>query len=449
MTTKNSLSFSDLTESQQRAIDRLYDHDHTLLIAKKGFGKACISQTAAQELLNAGILSRVLVIAPPRVAQLTWATEFLKWEHLEEVGMATGDPDQRLEVLTGEHRIVVVSADNLRSVFDVVREYGLTFDGLILDEVSRMKSVGGKNFRALRPHIKNFKWRVGLSATPVAEAGQDLYGQMLVVDNGKSLGRSKDAFMRAYFVPDWNGYNWEPQHGAAARIAEAVKDVVWMAEDTGYEASLPPLIERVVEVELPPKGWAAYEELAETMYLEAQDVEAVNAAVLAGKLMQAAAGFVYGEDGEVHRLHYRKMHECVGQVEAIDGPVVVVYQFIEELRYLKGIYPDALVLAENPAGAMKAWNAGECDVLLIHPKSAAHGINLQYGGCHLICISPIWSADAWSQVVGRLWRRGQQNPVTRTVIVAKGTIDRAILRKLTEKESAESLLMSHLREMTG
>ena len=422
---KSSLGYSSFTIEQQDAISRLYEFDNTLLIASKGFGKAAIAQTAAQELLNEGVLTRVLVIAPPKVGRITWGTEYSKWSHLEEIGLALGDVKQRRGVLAGPHRIVVISADSVAwFIKEMASGEYVKFDGLIVDEISRLKSVGGKAVRALRPRLNKFKWRIGLSATPVAESGIDIYAQALVVDNGAALGRNKERFMRTYFMTtDYMGYDWEIQPGGAVLLAQALRDMVWVAPSVDYEASLPPLKERTVWVAMPDAAWSAYEELANTMVLESGDVEVPNAAVLAGKLQQIASGFLYREDDTTLRLHGRNAQAFTW-------------------------YPGAKVLAEDPAGAVAAWNAGELEMLLIHPRSAGHGLNLQDGGALLIQMGPCWSADQHDQVIGRLWRRGQAKTVRRYILACEGTVDEVILDRLQSKQENEGDLMKHLRNVT-
>ena len=449
---KTLLDYSNFTIEQQDAIARLYEFDNTLLIASKGFGKAAIAQTAAQELLNEGVLSRVVVIAPPKVGRITWGTEYAKWAHLEEVGLALGDIKQRRGVLAGPHRIVVISADSVAWFMKEMAsgDYA-AFDGLIVDEISRLKSVGGKAVKALRPRLNKFKWRIGLSATPVAESGIDIYAQALVVDNGAALGRNKEKFMRTYFMTtDYMGYDWEIQPGGAERLASALRDMVWVAPSTDYEASLPLLKERIILVDMPASAWSAYEELANTLVLESADVEVPNAAVLAGKLQQITSGFLYREDDTTLRLHGRKFTELdrLWNGRLNREPALVMYNFVYELAELKRLYPGAKVLAEDPARNVAAWNAGELEMLLIHARSAGHGLNLQDGGALLIQLGPCWSADLHDQVVGRLWRRGQTKTVRRYILACEDSIDEVILDRLASKQENEGALMKHLRNVT-
>jgi len=446
--TKILLGYSNFTAEQQDAISRLVEYDETIMVASKGFGKAAIAQTAAQELIEEGVLTRVLVIAPPKVCSLTWAAEHEKWEQLWAPGMADGIPASREDVIASNARIVVLSSELVDWFFNKYGS-GHGFDGVVFDELTRWKAVGGKAFKAIRPHIGGFKWRVGLSATPVAEAGHHLYGQALLIDGGKALGRNKERFMAKYFVPDYSGYKFTPQYMAEARMAEALRDIVYVAESSEYEKSLPPLHEEIVHVKMNDRGVDAYEELANTMLLEDEDVEAANAAVLAGKLQQVASGFIYTDAGDTIHLHNCKYQQLDDLLQAINEPAMIVYQFRAELAILKAMLPDAMVLAENPKKSLDAWNSGRCRYLLVHPRSAGHGVNAQHGGRVMIQLAPIWSADLHDQVIGRIWRRGQTQRVTRYTLVADGTVDGVILQRLADKNLSESVLMDHLRAVAS
>lgn len=439
---KSLLPYSALTSDQEDAIDRLYE-DNCLLIAAKGFGKCVVAQTAAQELLNDGELKRVLVIAPLKVSVLTWGTEWQKWEHLEEIALAVGEPKQRELAIASSARIVIINIENVPWLIDT---YGAKhgFDGLIIDEISKFKAAGTRGVKKLRHRTGDFKWRVGLSATPLAESGQDIYSQALLIDGGKALGKRFERFQRTYFMQmDYSGYKWSFQPGGEERLAAALGPLVYVADNETYEAELPPFEDVEVEIELPAAVMEKYEDAAASMLLGEREIP--NMAVLSGKLQQITQGAYYDEDGVAHWLHWEKFETLIDLIEEIDAPVAVCYQYRFELDYLRGIFPEAGVLAEDPEYVESMWNAGRMDVILVHPKSAAHGLNLQYGGCELVMLGPVWSADDWDQVAGRLWRRGQTDIVTRHTIVARGTVDGIILDRLDGKSDAEDSIMEHIR----
>jgi len=443
----STLSFSDITPTQQDAIDALYEGDR-LVVAGVGFGKAMVGQTAAQELLDAGVVTRVLVIAPLKVAKLTWATEWRKWDHLEEPALALGAPGARLEAVASDKRIVVINIENV--VWLIKEGLHRGFDGLLIDEISKFKAAGGATFKKLRPIIKQFAWRAGLSATPVAETGIDIYSQALLVDGGAALGRSKDRFLREYFYPtDYMEYDWQPLPGGLERLSADLRGLLFMADDAGYKDSLPPLEDVIRWVRLPEQAALNYAKmLKDGLLLDgAISVEAANAAVATGKLQQIAAGAVYDDDGNTFWQHREKFLALEGLLMAADAPVLVAYQYDFEKTELRGL---GVELFDGTAAMQDRWNAGEIPAMGLHPKSAAHGLNLQYGGHELICLSPLWSADQWAQLVGRLQRRGQPAPVVkRTTIVARDTVDWLILEKLARKVDYEEAFMAHLKKVTA
>lgn len=436
-----------LTESQQDAIDRLYNFDHTLLIAPKGFGKAVVGQTAVQDLLREGAVRRVLVVAPKRVVDETWSVEWRKWSHLEQPCVLTGSVSVRRKLLARGEPLCVINYELLPWL---LRETGCDFDAILYDEVSKLKSPNAKAVRALRPRLKHFRWRAGLSATPLAEQGEDIYSQALVIDGGEALGRSIDRFRLRYRYPtDYMQYEWEWLPDGQERLAGDLAGLVHVVDGLEYERSLPPLVNAEHLVELPDDARERYELLAREMLL-GEDIEAANMAVLTGKLQQLAAGAVYtsGVEREARWFHTAKFDALDYWLEADPKNTLISYQYQFELAELKRRYGERLrVLVEDPT-AVRDWCRGEVELLAVHPRSAGHGLNLQSGGARLICLGPFWSADQWDQLVGRLRRRGQQQEVERIVLVARDTVDQAILIRLRDKADGEQQLMEHIKRLT-
>lgn len=447
--TRRTLSFSDITPDQQEVITALFERDYTLLIAKKGFGKAVIGQTAAKELLDSGALNRVLVIAPPRVIQKVWSREWEKWEHLDAVFVVDGLPggDRWARMDASDAGICVMSTELLGAFFN---HYGHDhgFDGLIIDELTRFKSAGSKGVKQLRKHHRDFRWVVGMSATPVAESGLDIYAQALVVDGGKTLGRNQSNFRMAYFRPlDYRGYRWEYLPGGEDALAKAVSPLVVVAADDSYESELPALIETVIEVPMPAEARAVYDEMANTMLYG--EIEAISTAVMINKLQQIANGFVYDQSGEPQWIHTAKFDAVAAYVRGLNEAgenVLLAYWYEAELFGLERALGLRRLPLVNDKGNVRRWNDGELPVMGIHPRSGGHGLNLQYGGAHLVVCAPFWSADAWDQLVGRLRRRGASEAVTRTVFVTAGTVDEIVLDRLRGKAADESAMMRRLKK---
>jgi len=435
------LSLDLLSSDQQQAVDRLYSHDATLLYAGCGIGKTIISLTAINELLRDGILKRVLIVAPLKVANNVWLQESKKWEGLEHVrmGIATGTPKQRTAMVDNQNNnVIVINFENLPWLFTRMgKAHG--FDGLLIDELTKLKAVGGRQFKSLRPKLPTFMWKVGMTATPVSEDLQSLFGMCLILDNGKRLGTRKDAFLNKYFYPtDYMQYNWESRDDGSALLT-VVADLIYQVPD--YRHTLPPITYTNRMVKLPPDARKAYDTLAKDGLLD--DVIASNAAVLSGKLLQAASGFLYRDDGPPTPLHDEKINACVQLVKQCSGPVVVCYWFTQDKERLLQAIPNAVLLGKDPA-TIGLWNAGKIPVLLVHPKSAGHGIQLEQGGCEMIFLTPMWSNDLTIQTIARIWRQNQTKPCQIHNIIAQDTVDELVIQRLEDKAQFDQLLRKHL-----
>lgn len=438
------LSFSDITPAQDRTIDRLVEHDQTLLVAPKGVGKCVIGQTALQELLDSGDITRALVVAPLKVCQLTWATEYEKWEHLKPPAVAAGySANIREAVINSAQPIVVLNFDTLAWLFETFgSDHG--FDALLVDESTKLKAAGGTGFKALRKHLKDFKWRAAMTADPVAEMGTDLYTQALMVDGGAALGRNQDNFRRSYFYPtDFEQRRWKLLPGMETPLRLALQDVLYVVEDSGYEASLPALLEDTITVALPAGARRLYDRIAADGVVElgGVEIEAPSAAVVATKQRQICSGALYDADRAAHFVHNAKVEAAERFIMAQQAPLIVVYFYRFELDWLKMRFPDVVVLAEGPREAEVAWNAGEVSLLALHPDSAGHGLNLQAGGHEMLVMTAPWGADPWEQIVGRIRRRGQPSPfVRRTTIVVDDTVDaECMARHLDKRADSDNL----------
>lgn len=445
------LDKSVLTIEQQKAITRLYEYDETLLVAGLGFGKAVVALTALQELHREGAIKRALVLAPLRVATSTWAGEVAKWNHLDEnlIAVACGGKHERIGALESGAPIVVI---NFESAAQLLEEAGDdVFDALLIDELTKLKSTGGALFKTLRHWIKGLAWRAGMTATPVAEFGGDIYGQALLLDEGKALGTRKDAFMQEYCVPlDFKGYNWAMRPGAHDRIAQRLSDLLYRAEDTSYLEGLPELIDIFVPVPLTPAAQNVYDEMQRDFVYKS--VEAPNEAVKAGKLAQIATGGLYLNDDDERTLYWfdseltrlAAVKDCVDRLAV---PVIITYTFGFQLDWLMLAWPDAPVLGGKGRATNKdieAFNRGEVPVLIGHPKSMGMGLNLQGSCCTLIHLSPLYSADLYKQTVGRIHRRGQTQPCTRISFFAPDTVEARIISALARKAADEKDFMAAL-----
>lgn len=445
------LEKSMLTLEQQKAITRLFEHNQTLLVAGLGFGKAIVGLTALQELHEAGVFKRAVVLAPLRVATSTWACEVDKWAHLKPglIAVACGGEAQRQKALASDAPVIVI---NFESAAQLIEEAGEGFfDAMLIDELTKLKSTGGTLFKLLRRWVKTLAWRAGMTATPVAEFGGDIYGQALLLDDGKALGTRKDAFMQEFCTPlDFKGYNWAMRPGAQEKIGAKLAALLYRAEDTSYLESLPELVDMFVPVPLTAAARLVYTTMQKDSVYE--DVEAPNEAVKAGKLAQVAAGGLYQNDDDERTLYWRDVTQArLAAVQEFVGslgePVVITYSYGFQLDLLIEAWPDAPVLGGKGRATNKdieAFNRGEVPVLIGHPKSMGMGLNLQAACRTLVHLSPLYSADLYKQTIGRIHRRGQTKPCTRISFYSPDTVEDRIILSLGRKAADEKDFMAAL-----
>ena len=459
------LTPSNFTQDQSKAIDHLFDHDEVLLVAPKGFGKCVVGFTAINDLLDDKVLTRVLVLSTAQVCTQVWASEARKWSHLPRrnyVVLAGNNGKTRRSLMDENTPIVVCNFENLAWLFKTYPKHN--FDGLLVDEITKLKSVGGVGYKKLRTQIKNFNWRVGMSADPVAQENIEIYGQMLVIDQGKRLGRNQENFKRKYFMQmDYMGYNWEPQPGGLERLTQVLSDVIYTVDGKEYEKQLPKLMDYAIEVQMPNAVRRLYNELAKHNVVEIYDkeIEAPNEAALQGKLLQMCCGCIYSKDEfasekTVVVLHDEKMKALDDLLKTIDTPVIIAYQFNFQRDALVKQYNAPVFSASNGKKANKklleAWEKGSIPVMLLHPKSGSHGLNLQHGPGHtLICLSYLWSADEWEQLIGRLVRQGQKSPVVnRYTIFCANTVEDCVMKpRLSDRKGSSERFHEYLKELEG
>lgn len=462
------LSHTILSEPQQLAIDRLYNYDETLLIAPTGAGKTVITLTAIAELLKDQILSRVLVVAPLKVCETAWRYEAAKWEHLQglTIEICTGGPALRLIAVLSSADIVVINEENLPWL---MKNWGpRDFDGLVIDEVAKWGDPGGERFKSIRKHLPKFQWRLGMTALPVSENWINLYGQCLIVDCGKALGRDKSKYLRTHFYAnDWEGHDWQvlPTHHEI--ITEKIKPLVHVVPDT-KAVDLPECRTTLTYLDMPECGAVPYHRMRIDSMLTLTDpkrtVEKPNAAALSGALEQLANGFLYlpnDKPGEAvsrdnrdwittHHIKVRWILERLQSIQDDGENVIIVYWYQADLHWLREMLPYALELDGDLGAVLKKWNAYGGQALLLHPASAGHGIDGLQFSCHRqLWVSPIWSRQKQMQAIDRIWRTGQTHEVEIEIALARGTIDEVKLASVEGKGTHHELFMAHIgRDLT-
>jgi SNF2 family DNA or RNA helicase len=426
----------------------LYERDRAMILAPVGAGKTAITLTAMQDMLANGVVKRFLVLAPKRVCTDVWPIEQPKWAPFHEIAVAVGTPKQRLAALRSDARIVVSNYDNIQWL----AEQALDFDAIVFDELTRLKNPSGTRFKALLKVLEPMTIRWGLTGSFTSNGLEDVFGQCKIVDQSL-LGRSKGAFMQQYFVLINKEFGeWAPRVGSLAGVMERIKPATYVLEAGDYKDKLPPM--HVVEVRCDLDDREPYEKMKKDF--QALDVTAINAGVVTGKLQQMASGFVYdtrrtaseipGRFDSTQTAVWFSSHKFDRLQELLDenqhANTIIVYQYQEELAEIKRRFT---VTTLDDVDAIKRWNDGKVRLLAVHPKSAGHGLNLQFGGYHMVFLSLPWSLELYEQTVGRLHRSGQAHAVWVYVMMTNKTIDEKIWGALHDKRAVSDIAMEELK----
>lgn len=402
-----------------------------------------------------GEASKVLVIAPKRVAEDTWSTEVEKWDHLKHlrVSKILGTPKKRLEAAESDADIYVTNRENAEWLVDSYFKKW-KWDTLIIDELSSFKSSKAKRFRALKKVRPYFKRIIGLTGTPAPNSLIDLWPQIYLLDGGERLGKTITGYRERYFTPgDRNQFvvfNYNLRPGAEEAIHNKISDICVSMKADDY-LDMPERIDNIVKVDLPKKALKEYEELEKDLIiqLEDEDITASNSAVLTGKLLQMCNGAIYtDETKEIIEVHDEKLNALMDIIEAANGkPVLIFYSFKHDLVRIQEFLKKNKIKGQELGGQedIKKWNNGEIPVLLLHPASAGHGLNLQYGGNIIVWFGLTWSLELYQQACARLYRQGQKETVIIHHIIAKGTVDEDVMKALQGKEINQNMLLEAVK----
>jgi SNF2 family DNA or RNA helicase len=433
---------------QDEAADFFYERDRAMILAPVGAGKTAITLTAMQDMLANGVVKRFLVLAPKRVCTDVWPIEQPKWAPDMPLAVAVGTPKQRRVALASKAQIVVSNYDNIQWL----AEQELDFDAIVFDELTRLKNPSGTRFKALMKVIDPMIVRWGLTGSFTSNGLEDVFGQCKIVDQAL-LGRSKGAFMQQYFVLINKDFGeWAPRVGSLAGVMERIKPATYVLDAGDYKDKLPPI--NVVEVRCDLDDREPYEKMKKDF--QALDVTAINAGVVTGKLQQMASGFVYdtrrtasetpGRFDSTQTAVWFSSHKFDRLEELLDenqhANTILVYQYQEELAEIKRRFT---VTTLDDVDAIERWNDGKVRLLAVHPKSAGHGLNLQFGGCHMVFLSLPWSLELYEQTVGRLHRSGQTHAVWVYVMMANKTVDEKIWGALHDKRAVSDIAMEALK----
>ena len=438
---------------QQRATDLVVSKKSVGLFLDMGLGKTVITLTAVNELIYDRFeVSRVLVIAPKRVAEDTWTREHKKWDHLKElrISKVLGTVQQRKKALEQDADVYVIGRDNVVWLVDhYSKKKHWPFDMIVIDELSSFKNPQAKRFRALRKILGVTQRVVGLTGTPSPNGLMDLWAQVYLLDRGERLGRTIGAYREKYFrAGARNGYvvyKWEPLKGAKEQIEEKISDICVSMSAADY-LTLPERIDNVIPVKLTDAEMELYKRMEQDQLLQIEDsdVVALNAAAVMTKLLQIANGSVYSMDGTVVNIHDAKLEALQEIIDTTDSPVLVFYSFKHDLDKILEAVSGARVL--NGPEDIRDWNDGKVRVLLAHPASVGYGLNLQEGGHTIVWYGLTWSLELYQQANARLYRQGQEKPVIIHHLIAEGTVDEQAMAALQAKDTSQAALLAALKE---
>ena len=437
-------------EYQSYATEFILSHPISAVFLEMGLGKSVITLSAIFDLcLDSFLVCKVLVIAPLRVARDTWPAEINKWDHLKGLSysVAVGTEKERIDALKKQSTLYIINREN---VDWLVHKSGIPFqfDMVVIDELSSFKSYGAKRFKSLlkvRPSVKRI---VGLTGTPSSNGLMDLWAEFRILDLGQRLGRYISHYRNTYFKPDKRNaqiiFSYKPLPGAEEEIYKQISDITISMKSTDY-LTMPEFVSNEVFVTLSDKEWKVYSDFKEEMVanLGDEEIDAVNAAVLSGKLLQMANGAVYDSENKAHVIHDKKLDALEDLIEGANGkPVLVAYWYKHDLERIKERFPVRQIQSSKD---IEDWNDGKIPIAVIHPASAGHGLNLQSGGSTLIWFGLTWSLELYQQTNARLYRQGQKDTVIVHHIITKNTIDEDVLLALTKKEKTQDALIDAVK----
>ena len=446
------LKYEQLHEYQLFCIDFILRHPVAGIFLDMGCGKSIITLTALWLLaLDYFNISKILVIAPKRVAEDTWSREFEKWEHLYglKISKVLGTKKQREEALRCKANIYIINREN---VVWLVENYPWDFDTVVIDELSSFKSNKAQRFKALKKVRPKVQRIIGLTGTPAPNGLLDLWPQMNLLDMGERLGRFIGGYREQFFIPDKRNreiiYSYKLKEGAEDKIYELISDICISMKAVDY-LDMPECIFNRMEVTMDEKETVLYSQLERDMVLTIgeDELDAVNAAALSNKLLQMANGAVYDENKKVIHIHDRKLDALEDLIEAANGkPILIAYWFKHDRDRIKARFNARDI---DSTKDITDWNEGKIPVALIHPASAGHGLNLQEGGSTIVWFGLTWSLELYQQLNARLWRQGQKHTVVIQHIITLGTVDEDVMNALERKDVGQAALINAVRARIG
>lgn len=436
-------------EYQKRAIKKLISQGSTGLFLDPGLGKTSCVLAAFKILKDKGFAKRMLVIAPKRVCIAVWPNEIRKWadfNHFKVVFLHGADKEQRLKE---DADIFTINPEGLAWLLEKGRAFPT--DILCIDESSKFKNTQTKRFKTLRSHLPSYKYRWILTGTPTPNGLMDLFGQAYILDLGRALGAYITHYRNSYFKTDYMGYTWTPLPNSFERIVSALNGLCLRMKAEDY-LTMPEEIVADIPVTLPKEVMEQYKLMEEVFIAEFSEQKFIspNAAVAGGKCRQIANGALYDSEHSWSPIHDAKLDALEDLIEELAGaPLLVLYEFKHDWERIKARFPSAEGLTDGSEKKLEArilrFNAGEIPILVGHPASMGHGLNLQ-GACHHVCFYGVpWNLEHYLQAIARVKRQGQEaDKVFVYRITAEGTLDTRIAKVLAQKSKTQEDLLGAL-----
>lgn len=444
------LNRSNLKSYQKSAIEFIKSINKGALFLDMGLGKTVSTLTVISDFLDDLFCLNILVIAPLRVANDVWAEEYKQWEHLKhlDIGICTGKASNRNRILHENHRITVINRENVVWLCD---NYDWKWDMLVIDESSSFKNYSSKRFEILKDIVADLKSVILLTGTPTPNGMMDLWSQIYLIDQGKRLGKYITHFRNKYFIKDlYCEHVYHIKNNADKDIMSAIKDISVSMKSEDY-IELPDRIDLYTLIEMPSATRKQYKELEKEFVLSlstGDEVLAKSKAVLVNKLLQLCNGAIYYDNDDkqkYHELHKLKLEALKDIIE--DNPsenFLVIYNFKSDLIRLKDYFTEIKTISKT-GEEIEQWNKGKIKLLAIHPASAGHGLNLQFGGSIIVWFGLNWNLEYYQQTNKRLHRLGQTKPVRIMHLVIKNSIDEKILSALFNKKQTQEELIEYLK----
>lgn len=428
---------------QITSVDKIKSTHKCALFQQCGLGKTVSALTAIADINP----QRVLIVAPLRVSKTVWHNEALKWEHLQHLtfSICVGTPAQRLSALNSNAQIHVINIDCLSWL---VKDSAVKpkYDMIVFDEFSLLKSHSSQRFKAAKALCKNIERVVGLTGSPAANSIHDLWSQLFLLDSGERLFKTASAFRAQWFDVGYNQYTFKPKPAAMNEITAKIDDICLSMKADDY-LDMPAIVHNEILVEMSLPAQEVYKEIRKELIVEVdkETIAVANAAVLVGKCIQIANGFLYDENKNTLVLHQAKVDALESIISETNAPILLFYTFKADLQTIKQRFPQVQTLQDNSEQKVIDWNNGKIPLLACHPASAGHGLNLQQGGNVIVWYGLTHSLELFEQANARIHRQGQTKTVFIHYILAENTIDSAVLAALRNKEKVQDAVFNSLK----